>query len=554
MVRFRILGPLEVGDDRGPVPLGGQKQRAVLALLLRRAGQAVAVDAIVDKLWGEQPPRTAVTSLQNFVSQIRKLVGPEVLVTKPPGYALLAGPDELDLARFEQLVAEARRADPEERARKLREALSLWRGPPLADLSYETFAQEEIRRLEELRLEALEQRFDAELACGASAELVVELEALLGQHPLRERLRGQLMLALYRSGRQAEALEAYHLGRRALVDELGIEPSPALQQLYGSILRQEAGLDPSAPAPAPEESLGDLLKAALNGRLVVVVGPGANPPAPSNGSDAKLPGPEEVASYLADCFGYPPEHGRDLARVSQYVALMKGVGPLYDELHALFDRDYEPGPAYEALAELASILRERGSPPQLIVTANFDHALERAFAEADEEFDVVSYIGYGRHQGKFLHVSAEGPVRVVEVPNTYADLVPDRRTVILRVHGQVDRTPEREWESFVVSEDDYIDFLSAPELAGVVPVGLVSKLRRSHFLFLGYPLLAWHVRVLLHRLWGREKVTYRSWAVEPKPDPLEREFWRQRGIDLFDSDVDAFLSGLTRRLAAEIAA
>jgi DNA-binding SARP family transcriptional activator len=551
VLRFRILGPIEVEDERGPLQLGGQKQRALLALLLLRAGQAVAVDSIVDKLWGEHPPRTATTSLQNFVVQLRKLLGTDVLVTKPPGYALRVEPEQFDLGRFEQLVAEARRAEPAEQVRKLREALALWRGPPLADLGYEGFAQDEIRRLEELRLEALEQRFDAELACGASAEVVAELEALLGKHPLRERLRGQLMLALYRAGRQAEALETYHAGRRALVDELGIEPSPALQQLYGSILRQEAGLDPSAPAPAREESLADLLKAALGGRLVIVVGPGAGMPGSSGEDAAVLPGPDEVAGYLADCFGYPPDQARDLARVSQYVALMKGVGPLYDELHALFDQDYEPGPAYEALAALARILRERGAPPQLIVTANFDHALERAFAEADEEFDVVSYIGFGRHQGKFLHVSAEGPVFVVDVPNTYADLVPDRRTIILRVHGQVDRTPEREWESFVVSEDDYIDFLSAPELAGVVPVGLVSKLRRSHFLFLGYPLQAWHVRVLLHRLWGREKVTYRSWAVAPSPDPLELEFWRQRGIDVFDREVDAFLTRLTDRLAAE---
>jgi hypothetical protein len=317
-------------------------------------------------------------------------------------------------------------------------------------------------------------------------------------------------------------------------------------------LRQETGLDPSEPTAPPEEHFGDLVKATVAGRLVVVLGPGANTSATAiEGASSPLPGPDEVAAYLADCFGYPPEQARDLARVSQYVALMKGVGPLYDELHALFDRDYEPGPAHRGLAELASILRDRDAPPQLIVTANFDHALERAFAEAGVEFDVVSYIGFGRHHGKFLHVSAEGRIAVVEVPNTYSELATDQRTVILRIHGQVDRTPEREWESFVVSEDDYIDFLSSPELAGVVPVGLVSKLRRSHFLFLGYPLMAWHVRVLLHRLWGREKVSYRSWAVAPGPDPLELEFWRQRGIDVFDRNVDAFLSRLAERLAAE---
>jgi DNA-binding SARP family transcriptional activator len=157
VLQFRILGPLEVEDERGPLTLGGQKQRALLALLLLHVGEALAVDRIVDELWGEQPPRTATTSLQNFVSQLRKLLGPDVLVTKPPGYALRLSPERLDLGRFERLVAEARRAEPDDRARKLREALALWRGPPLADLGYETFAQDEIRRLEELRLEALEQ-------------------------------------------------------------------------------------------------------------------------------------------------------------------------------------------------------------------------------------------------------------------------------------------------------------------------------------------------------------------------------------------------------------
>jgi hypothetical protein len=230
---------------------------------------------------------------------------------------------------------------------------------------------------------------------------------------------------------------------------------------------------------------------------------------------------------------------------------MKGVGPLQDELHDLFDRDYEPGPVERSLATLTGALRERGSPPPLIVTAAFDHALERAFAEADEEFETVCYIGSGRHAGKFLHVAAHGAIALVDVPNTYVDVVPERRAILLKIHGQVDRTPERMWESFVVSEDDYIDFLAAPELAGVVPVGLVSKLRRSHFVFLGYPLRVWHVRVLLHRLWGRERVDYRSWAIQSAPDAVDRETWRQRGIDVFDLDPEEFIQRLSARLAGD---
>jgi DNA-binding SARP family transcriptional activator len=531
---FRILGPLEAENERGLLPLGGQKQRALLALLLIHAGETLSVDRIVDELWGEEPPRTATTSLQNFVSQLRKLLGAEALLTKPPGYTLRIGGDELDLTRFERLVAEARRAaSPEARARLLGEALTLWRGPPLADLTYEPFAEAEIRRLEELRLDALEQRLEAELAAGLGGELVGELEALVGRHPLRERLRGHLMLALYRSGRQAEAMDVYHEGRRRLVDELGVEPSRELQKLYRSILRQEATLDAAAPQPQLEDHYGEIVRAALGGRLVIVLGPGAWALAPPRSDQAPLPSPDEVAAYLAECFEYPGEGNHDLARVSQYVALMKGLGPLYDELHELYDHDYEPAPVERELAAFAAALRGRGSPSPLIVTADFDHALERAFAEADEEFDTVCYIGSGRHAGKFLHVAADGVVALVDVPNTYVDLVPERRTVILKIHGQVDRSPDRAWESFVV------------------PVGLVSKLRRSHFLFLGYPLRVWHVRVLLHRLWGRERVNYRSWAIQARPNAIEREGWRERGIDVFDLDPGEFVHRLSGRFAHE---
>ena len=554
MTEFRILGPLEVENEDGPTVLRGQKQRALLALLLIHAGETLSVDRLVDELWGEHPPRTATTSLHNLVVQLRKLLGPDMLVTKPPGYALRISPDTLDLKRFERLVGEARRSAPEESVRLLRRALALWRGPPLSDLTYEQFAEGEIQRLEELRLDAVQQLFQAELAAGAGAELVGELEALVAAHPLRERLRGHLMLALYRAGRQAEAMDVYHDGRRRLVDELGIEPSRELQQLYGSILRQEGALDAAAPQPQLEDHYGEIAGAAAAGRLVVVVGPGARAVAPPHAEDGVLPSPDEVAAYLAECFDYPRDGDRDLTRVSQYVALMKGRGPLYDELHDLFDRDYEPAPLERELAALAAALRERASRPPLIVTAAFDHALERAFTDAGEAFDTVCYIGSGRHAGKFLHVSADGAVALIDSPNTYVDLVPDRRTVILKIHGQVDRSPEREWESFVVSEDDFIDFLGAPELAGVVPVGLVAKLRRSHFLFLGYPLQMWHVRVLLHRLWGRARVNYRSWAIQASPDPIEREAWRERGIDVFDLDPEDFVHRLARRLASEVAA
>src|SRR5947208_6582088 len=210
---FRILGPLEVSDETGALLLGGQKQRAVLALLLLEPGRVVSNDRLIDALWGEQPPRTAVTSLQNFVSQLRKTLGPEVLETKPPGYRLNVRQGELDLDRFRARVEGVRLAEPDERAETLRKALELWRGPALADFSFEAFAQPHITHLEELRLATLEERVQADLDAARHSELVGELEALVEEHPVRERLRGQYMLALYRSGRQAEALQAYQDGR-----------------------------------------------------------------------------------------------------------------------------------------------------------------------------------------------------------------------------------------------------------------------------------------------------------------------------------------------------
>jgi DNA-binding SARP family transcriptional activator len=245
---FRILGPLEVLENDRPIPLGGARQRALLAILLTRANEVVSTDRLIDDLWGEAPPRTALNTLQYYVSQLRKLLGADRIVTRPPGYAVRIEPDELDLALFERLLEEGGGG-------RVREALGLWRGPPLADFAYEEFAQAEAARLEELRLAALEQRIDADLALGRHAELVGELEQLIVQHPLRERLRGQLMLALYRSGRQAEALETYQAMRRALVDELGIEPGPALQELEKAMLRQDRALDLASATPAPERSI-----------------------------------------------------------------------------------------------------------------------------------------------------------------------------------------------------------------------------------------------------------------------------------------------------------
>ena len=254
-MEFRILGPLEVVEGNRPLQLGGLRQRAVLAILLLHANQVVGSDRLIDEVWGEAPPETAVNTLQVYVSQLRKALGAEVLLTRAPGYLLHVETNEFDLRRFERLLDEAQAAEPALAAEKLRAALALWRGPALADFAYEAFAQTAIARLEELRLAALERRIDADLALGRHADVVGELEALAAEHPLSERLHGQLMLALYRSGRQAEALEVYQSARRALIDQLGIEPNPSLRELEQAILRQENSLDVAAPHAVPERSI-----------------------------------------------------------------------------------------------------------------------------------------------------------------------------------------------------------------------------------------------------------------------------------------------------------
>jgi DNA-binding SARP family transcriptional activator len=255
-MEFRILGPLEVADGDEVVRLAGSKQRALLAILLLNANQVVSSDRLIDELWGEQSPESERTALQVRMSQLRKALGAAgaLIVTQPPGYVMRLEPQQLDLHRFERLVEEADKAEPTVAAGKLREALGLWRGPALADFEYESFAQASIGRLEELRLAALEKRIEADLALGRHADLVAELEALVKEHPLRERLRAQLLLALYRCGRQADALAAYQDTRRVLVEEVGIEPSPPLRELEQAILRQDPSLE-LAEAPAPERSL-----------------------------------------------------------------------------------------------------------------------------------------------------------------------------------------------------------------------------------------------------------------------------------------------------------
>jgi peptide/nickel transport system substrate-binding protein len=266
-MEFRILGPLEVINGGQRLRLGGVKQRAVLAILLLNANRVISVDRLVDELWDGRPPGSAISTLQTYVSHLRDLLEPrrgrgaaaQVLLTQNPGYLLRVGPDDLDAVRLERLVRQGQQAleagQAPLAAARFQLGLELWRGPALADFADQPFATTEIDRLEQLRLVAVEGRVEAELAMGRHAELVGELEGLVREQPLRERPRAQLMLALYRSGRQADALLAYRRARSILVEELGIDPGTELRRLHAAILAQDPGLDLPAPAEAgpPQE-------------------------------------------------------------------------------------------------------------------------------------------------------------------------------------------------------------------------------------------------------------------------------------------------------------
>ena len=299
-MEYRLLGPVEVEREGRVLPLGGPKQRAVLAILLMRRGSSIPSDVLIDELWGESAPATARNALQGYVFQLRKVLEPDVgrgqghriLVSDGAGYRIDTQPDELDVQRFERLTGEGRKlvqTSPAAAAARFDEALALWRGPPLADLVFEQFAQAEAHRLDELRLATQEDRIDALLAAGRHGEVVGEIEALIESNPLRERLRRQLLLALYRCDRQSDALAAYAGARDELVEQLGIEPGPELRELHVAILNQDPALAaPQPPAtaalrspPRPatqihgrEATIAEVVELLRRYRLVTLVGPG----------------------------------------------------------------------------------------------------------------------------------------------------------------------------------------------------------------------------------------------------------------------------------------
>jgi hypothetical protein len=299
-----------------------------------------------------------------------------------------------------------------------------------------------------------------------------------------------------------------------------------------------------------------VVRALLEGRLVPLLGAGVNRCGRPEGKDwatgQHLPDGAELARHLAGFSAYPEGQDADLVRVSQYCALMLGMGALYDELRAVLDSDYPPTPVHRLLARLPALRRAAGlRTDQLIITTNYDDALERAFAARQEPYELVTYLAVGPQAGSFLHTSPTGERRVIERPNEYIDLRLGDKTVILKLHGAVDRA-NREGDSYVITEDDYIDYLALTDLSCLLPVTLAAKLQRSHFLFLGYSLRDWNLRVILRRTWGQQRLRYRSWAVQLHSQEIDRRFWEARGVDILDVRLEAYIAALYEQLAVQL--
>jgi hypothetical protein len=312
--------------------------------------------------------------------------------------------------------------------------------------------------------------------------------------------------------------------------------------------------------PQPEDlsaHYGAVVRDLIGNRVVPLLGAGVNlcerPPGAGWTQGADLPSGVELADHLAAQFFFPGGAGTaELVRVSQFVAINDGTGLLYDELRKLFHKDYEPTRVHEFFASLPRLLPrlrsdDAPSEQQLIVTTNYDDLLERAFARASVPFDVVWYIADGEARGKFWHRPFDGEPRVIDRPEEYDDLDLEERPVILKIHGAVDRG-DRDRDSFVITEDHYIDYLTKTELKQLVPVELVAKLMKSRFLFLGYSMQDWNLRVILHRIWGRSPLTYPSWAIQRNPSKLEEKFWEKRDVEVLDVSLDEYINELWRGL------
>ena len=324
-----------------------------------------------------------------------------------------------------------------------------------------------------------------------------------------------------------------------------------------------------------------LIKAITDGRVVPFLGAGVNlcdrPPETNWKLGEFLPSGRELSLHLAECFTYQSaqvsercpackseinlaeeKEKQDLVRVSQYVALNAGTGPLYDELHNIFSAKYPPTSLHQFFARLPNELRLRGYPRTdnpfrrrlVIITTNYDDLLESAFRQAGEPFHVISYMAdtdKPDQRGKCWHWAPESEPKLIESSNDYPGLSQDNYPVVVKIHGAVDRS-NMDYDSYVITEDHYIDYLTRADISNLLPVPLPAILKRSNFLFLGYSLRDWNLRVILHLIWREQKLNYESWAIQANPQRLDQKFWAKRGVEILDAPLKDYIAALKQRL------
>jgi hypothetical protein len=321
------------------------------------------------------------------------------------------------------------------------------------------------------------------------------------------------------------------------------------------------------PDPELEEHYHTVVRSICDGRVIPFLGAGANlcgrPAGTSWQMGQYLPKGDELAVYLAEKLGCSAAEKQvncpkcnselcipeSLSRVSQHISVMSGDGPLYEKLHELLAARYPPTSLHQFLAGLPKFFRKNNYSAryQLIVTTNYDDILECAFQNHDEPYDLVTYISEKDQRGRFLHQSSDGNERLIEKPNEYVNVSTENATVILKIHGAVNRNhPER--DSFVITEDDYIDCLTRTDISKLIPVKLSAKMKMSNFLFLGYSLGDWNMRAILHRIWGEQKRNYQSWAVQLNPLSIDKKSWSRRGVDILNVSLEEYVATLADRL------
>jgi len=312
----------------------------------------------------------------------------------------------------------------------------------------------------------------------------------------------------------------------------------------------------------------DVISAINQGEVVPFLGAGVNlfgrEEQEEYAPGQYLPSGRELATYLAGTYRYPLQDKKDLLRVSQYASVMRGMGSLYNRLGEVFDANYPTTELHRFFARLPRLLREKNFPQpyQLLVTTNYDDVLERAFQEEKEPYDLVTYVAKNPNRGKFRHVPHGAPARssiIIPDPNVYKDLpfmgVNLQRSVILKIHGAVDRVadrpnsrPDEIEDSFVITEDDYINYLAQTDISKLLPVQLSSKLMYSGFLFLGYGLRDWNLRVIMNRIWGERQLSFSSWAIQLTAEEIDQKFWASRGVTLIEEHLETYITELEHRL------